>query len=191
MRKLVYYVAVTLDGHIAGPDGQFDFFPFEGDVRDMILTELPETLPVHARGPFGLAGVPNRRFDAVIMGRGTYEPALRLGIVSPYPHLDQYVVSRTLTGGEPGPAFVAEDPVGLVQDLKNRDGLDIWLAGGGKLAAALRDEIDELVLKRSPIFTGSGIPLFDGPFTPTVLRPVASQDFEVGVNITTYVRAGR
>ncbi|MCC5480844.1 dihydrofolate reductase family protein [Streptomyces barringtoniae] len=188
MRKLTYYVAASLDGYIAGPDGSYDFFPFEGEVREAILAEYPETMPVHLRGPFGLTDTPHRHFDTVIMGRGTYEPALKAGITSPYAHLKQYVVSRTLASTDPEVEIVADAPAELVRDLKKQEGMDIWLAGGGKLAAALRDEIDQLIIKHNPVVIGTGIPLFDGPFTPTGFLPAARRDFGSGLSIVTYTR---
>ncbi|MEU6366724.1 dihydrofolate reductase family protein [Streptomyces sp. NPDC046931] len=188
MRKLTYYVAASLDGYIAGPDGDYDFFPFEGEVQEAILAEYPETMPVHVRGPLGLTDTPHRHFDTVIMGRGTYEPGLKAGITSPYAHLAQYVVSRTLTSADPEVEIVADEPAALVRDLKKQDGMDIWLAGGGKLAAALRDEIDELIIKHNPVVLGAGIPLFDGRFAPTGFLPTSRRGFDSGVNIVTYTR---
>ncbi|MFI1567173.1 dihydrofolate reductase family protein [Streptomyces sp. NPDC020490] len=188
MRTLTYYVAATLDGYIAGPDGSYDFLPFEGEVREAVLAEYPETMPVHVRGPFGLTDTPHRHFDTVIMGRGTYEPALKAGITSPYAHLEQYVVSRTLTSADPSVRIVPHDPAALVRDLKKRDGKGIWLAGGGKLAAALRDEMDELIVKRSPVVIGTGIPLFDGPFAPGFVPTACRRFDDSGVSIVTYRR---
>ncbi|WP_455353343.1 dihydrofolate reductase family protein [Streptomyces sp. SYSU K217416] len=76
------------------------------------------------------------------------------------------------------------DPVALVRELKKQDGMGIWLCGGGKLAAALRDEIDELIIKRHPTVIGSGVPLFDGPFTLTNFTPAATRTFDSGLTIT-------
>lgn len=187
MRTLTYYVAATLDGYIAGPDGEFDFFPFEGELMETVLADYPETLPVHARAALGVADTPNRRFDTVVMGRATYEPAMKAGITSPYPHLTQYVVSSSLRVDDTD-VQVATDPVGLVRGLRVSDGLGIWLAGGGKLAAALRDEIDEIVIKRNPIVLGSGVSLFEGAFTRTTFQSAWSRDLDGGVRIEGYTR---
>lgn len=73
MRTLSYLVATTLDGHIARPSGEVDFFPLERDYLDSLVTEYPETLPSHARGDLGIADAPNKRFDTVLMGRATYQ----------------------------------------------------------------------------------------------------------------------
>ncbi|MEO3812010.1 dihydrofolate reductase family protein [Sphaerisporangium sp. B11E5] len=188
MRKLVYYVSVTLDGYIAGPGGSFDFFPFADDLAAVIVAENPETIPVHGRGPLGIANASNKRFDTVLMGRHTYEVGLPAGITSPYPHLTQYVVSRTLTATDPAVEVVTDASATFVRDLKSQEGLDIWLCGGGKLAATLRDQIDEIIIKRHPIVTGSGIPLFDGPFAPACYAPASARDLPSGVTITTYTR---
>ena len=101
MRKLVYYVGVSLDGRIAGPGGEFDFFP-QGDEQQAaaystwVNALYPETVPTAYRAAVGVADAPNRRFDTVVMGLGTYRPAFDNGITSPYAHLRQYVVSSTL-----------------------------------------------------------------------------------------------
>ncbi|WP_405016017.1 dihydrofolate reductase family protein [Kitasatospora sp. NBC_00070] len=186
MRQLTYYVGSTLDGFIAGPDGQFDFFPFEGDLAAALVAEFPETIPAHGRGPLGLDGVANRRFDTVLMGRASYEPGLAAGVTSPYPHLRQYVFSRSLAQLDPAVQIVAGDPVAFVRDLKRQDGAGIWLCGGADLAGQLLGEIDELIVKRYPVVIGSGVPLFRAPFLPTRLTLTDSRVFNTGATITTY-----
>ncbi|MDP9846111.1 hypothetical protein [Streptosporangium lutulentum] len=76
--------------------------------------------------------------------------------------------------------------MGLVRDLKQRDGTGIRLCGGGKPAARLLGEIDEPVIKRNPIVLG--ITLFDGPFAPSPFTLTATRSFDGGVAITTYVK---
>lgn len=101
MRKLVYLINATIDGYIAGPAGQSDFFLLEGDHQEKLSTEFPETVPRPLRPQLGLNGAPNRRFDTVIMGRSSYQPAMAAGVTSPFPHLRQYVISRTLADADP------------------------------------------------------------------------------------------
>ncbi len=188
MRSLTYLVATTLDGFIAGPDGQFDFFPFGADLARALLAEVPETMPTHVRGPLGVADQPNRRFDTVVMGRSTYEPGLAAGVASPYAHLRQVVFSTSLVDPHPDLEVVSGDATAVVRGLKQEDGLGIWLCGGGRLAAQLLPEIDELVLKRNPLVIGSGVPLFDGAFDPTGFEPVSTRTFDGGVVMETYRR---
>ena len=193
MRTLTYYVNASLDGFIAGPGGEVDVFPFTDDLRDHITARYPETLPTHLRGPLGVPDAPNRRFDAVVMGRRTYEPALALGITSPYAHLDQYVVSATLPADQPadqpGPTLVPDDPVALVRRLKAQDGLGVWLAGGGRLAGAVLDEVDVLVVKRSPVVLGAGVPMVaGGAHAARAFRPVEVVELPSGTTVTTYER---
>ncbi|GAB7188542.1 dihydrofolate reductase family protein [Kitasatospora sp. Ki12] len=191
MRQLTYYVGTTLDGFIAGPDGQFDFFPFEGDLAAALVAEYPETFPAHGRGPLGLDGVANKRFDTVLMGRGTYGHGLAAGVTSPYPHLAQYVFSRTLAPLDPAVEIVSGDPVAFVRGLKRQDGAGIWLCGGADLAGQLLGEIDELVVKRYPVVAGSGIPLFRAPFLPTGFTLTDSRVFTSGATVTTYTKESR
>ena len=196
MRKLVYYVGVSLDGRIAGPGGEFDFFP-QGDERQAaayatwVSTLYPETVPTAHRAAAGVDGAPNRRFDTVVMGLGTYRPALDLGITSPYAHLRQYVVSSTLEPDtDPAVTVVPKDPLALVRDLKGEADaeLDVWLCGGGRLAGTLLPEIDELLIKTYPVVAGTGVPVVEGAFDPAVFDVAERTAFPNGVTLTRLAR---
>ncbi len=190
MRSVTYYVAASADGYIAGPDGQFDFFGFDGDLAAWIMEEYPETLPVHVREALGIVDRDNRRFNTVVMGRRTYQPALDAGIASPYPHLRQVVFSTSLPASSTSVEVTATDPLARVRELKDSgSGAGIWLAGGGRLAGALSTEIDELVIKRNPIVLGAGVPLVDGSFAPQLFDRTSSQTFDTGVVVEVYRRA--
>lgn len=185
MRELVYYAAVTLDGFIAGPDGEFDAFLVEGDHMDGINARFADTLPTVAAEALG---IPQRNdvFDTVLMGRNTYEVG---GLASPYRHLRQIVFSRTRTAAAENLEVTAEDPADVVRRLKREEGGAIWLCGGGALAATLADEIDRLILKRQPLLFGPGIPLFgDRPYRPERFEAVETTPYESGVVVTEYVR---
>jgi dihydrofolate reductase len=186
MRKLTYYVACTVDGFIAREDGSFDFFLPDGEHFAYLLSEFPETVPSHLRDKLGVRGA-NRNFDTVLMGRRTYEVGSVHGITSPYPQMRQVVISRSLTA-RPDPAvdLVREDAVGAVRRLKEEDGLDIWLCGGADLAAALYEEIDELMLKVNPISLGAGLPLFGREVGPTRLDLIDTKAFNNGFVMNRY-----
>jgi dihydrofolate reductase len=181
MAKLVYFVAVSADGFIASPDGAFDFFPVEGEHITAQAEALPETLPRHVRGALG-ASDHAARFGCVVMGRSTYEPALKAGLEHPYTPLPTVVFSRSLPARTEGSLRITgEDPMQVVRALKGSATRDIWLCGGAKLASQLVPLVDELLLKVNPVLVQRGIPLWDGPFAPRALRLRSTRTFATGV----------
>lgn len=190
MRHLTYYVGTSLDGYIAGPDGELDFFPVTPDLIEHVQTTYPEVLPTPARQELGIDGLPNRRFDTVIMGWGTYQPALDVGITDPYAHLRTVVASRRVIAGTDPNVTVVQDPVAAVRALKTEPSdLAIWLAGGGHLASAVADEIDELIVKVYPVLAGGGIPVLSQRFHPQAFRPTGSVTLPSGCVVRAYERA--
>ncbi|MFC9892967.1 dihydrofolate reductase family protein [Nocardia sp. NPDC127579] len=192
MRKLIYFVGMSLDGYIAGPND--DIAPFQGgdDFWAWLASAYPETLPAHVWPHFGIEpGTAPAHFDTLVMGRGTYDPALAVGIASPYPHMrTQYIVSSSLDSIDaPGVELVGGDPVGLVRRLKKEEGKDIWLAGGGTFAGQLIDEIDGLVIKTYPCVVGEGTRAFTGVFNPTQFALDRRQEFENGTQVSWFHRA--
>ncbi|MER5934262.1 dihydrofolate reductase family protein [Streptomyces sp. NPDC002054] len=191
MRKLTYFVATSVDGFIGGPDGNADFFNqwLDPEYRDWMAAEYPETLPTHVQEFFGIKDLEARRFDAVIQGRGTYEEGLKLGITSPYAHLEQYVVSRSLaTSPDPAVELIAGDVVARVRELKAQDGLGIWLCGGADLAGQLVEEIDEFVVKTYPVVAGSGVPMTRAGFGVREVELLGVKGFGGGQVVSTYAR---
>lgn len=185
MRELVYYVAVSLDGYIAGPQGEFDGFLVEGDHMDVINDRFADTIPTHIASMLGIRQE-RTEFDTVLMGWNTYAIG---GTPSPYRHLRQIVFSRTHAAEGENLEVTAEDPRALVQRLKQEEGGAIWLCGGGALAATLAEEIDRLVLKRQPLLFGDGIPLFGTrPYQPQRFDAVETTAFESGVVMSEFVR---
>ncbi|MFW6723982.1 dihydrofolate reductase family protein [Streptomyces sp. MAR4 CNY-716] len=195
MRKLVYYIASTVDGFIAGPDGSDPtgpggFWPVPADYLEHLVAHYPETLPVMAREALGVTAE-GSHFDTVLEGRKSYEIGLAAGVPDAYPHLRHLVFSTTL-GESPAEAVevVAGDPVARVAELKQEDGKDIWLIGGGALAASLYGEIDRLIIKLGPLTTGTGIPLFgrEAAFDPRVWKLAGHEVMESGAVFLTYDR---
>ncbi|WFB05848.1 dihydrofolate reductase family protein [Streptomyces sp. LX-29] len=196
MRKLVYYIATTLDGFIAGPDGADPtgpngFWPISEDYIQHLVAEYPETLPAPARAALNVTAE-GTRFDTVLEGRRTYEIGLKAGMTDAYPHLRHLVFSRTLTESpDPAVELVAGDPVAKVRELKQQEGKDIWLIGGGELASALYTEIDQLILKVGALTIGSGIPLFShkAAFDPCRWELTDHTVLKSGAAFLTYARA--
>jgi dihydrofolate reductase len=188
MRNLVYYVAVSLDGYIADPAGGFDAFLVDGDHSEVVFGEYADALPRHVHDARGTRA-PGTRFDTVIMGWNTLLPALEVGIRSPYPHLRQIVASRRAREVDAAIELTG-DPQATVRRLKEQEGSDIWLCGGGALAGSLLPEIDRLVLKRHPLAFGGGIPLFgDADYAPRAFAPAGTRTFASGVAVEEYVAA--
>jgi dihydrofolate reductase len=192
MRKLTYYVGMSLDGYLAAPDGTADFYPVTPDVVEFISTEYPDTLPTHVRAQLGI-DAPNRHFAVAIQGRRTYEPALEVGVTSPFTHLRQYVVTRSITESpDPAVELVHGDPLAKVRELKAEAGGepagDIYLIGGSELAGQLLPEIDELVIKVYPVVAGAGIPLFRAEFSPVAFELTGTRTLEHGTVVLNYRR---
>ena len=171
IRKVRYLVAASLDGRIALSDGSFDFFEMAGDEH---VPDFLESL---------------KEFDTVLMGRKTYEVALKVGVKDPYPSLASYVFSRSLAMDiNDRVKIVHDDPAIIVRELKQQAGKDIYLCGGAQLAATLLSAnlIDEVVVKLNPLLIGVGIPLFDSLAAPALLELTSSKAYGNGVVLLTY-----
>lgn len=145
MRKVLFGVANSLDNYIARPDGGVDWLDWDDEVS-AIIAEFWKTI------------------DTVVMGRKTYEIALRSG-TSAYPGVRNIIFSRTLTQApDPNVEIVSADADGFIRDLRNQEGKDICVMGGGDLARSLfaSELIDEVHLNIHPVLLGSGVPLFHG-----------------------------
>jgi len=164
MRKVKYYVACSVDGFIAHEDGTWDGFLMDGEPVTDYLASF-------------------KRFDAVLMGRHTYEVGVRAGTTNPYPTMESYVFSRTMQERPDERVTLVSDNAGaVVRQLKQEDGQDIYLCGGASLATALLEEglIDEIILKVNPFLMGAGIPLFAGVIRQTALALIKSTVYENG-----------
>ena len=145
VRKVTFGGANSLDNYLARPDHAVDWLLW-GKEAAAVMTDYWKTI------------------DTVLMGRKTYEVALRAGHRGgAYPGLKTYVFSRTLSeGSHEGVTVVRQDAAEFVRDLKGQDGKDICLMGGGELARPLFEAglIDEIGFNIHPVLLGSGIPLF-------------------------------
>jgi len=144
MRKVTFGGANSLDNFIARKDNLVDWLLWNNEVQQ-ILKDYWKTI------------------DTVVMGRGTYEVSDRMGGGGGQPGVKTYVFSRTIKKRSSKKlTFVAEDAVPFIRRLKEEDGKDICVLGGGVLAKSLLegDLIDEIGFNIHPVLLGSGIPLF-------------------------------
>jgi dihydrofolate reductase len=193
LRKLTYFIAASIDGFIGEPGGDAELFTrfVDQEFLEFLKSEYPETLPTQARQALGIDDLKSQRFDTVIQGRASYDLALAVGVTSPYAHLRQYVASTTLQASpDPAVELVADDVVGKVRELKQEEGLDIYLCGGSRLAGALLDEVDELVIKTYPVVLGSGMPMFASELRLTDFSLESVRSFGNGTLVRRYTRAG-
>lgn len=193
MRELTYVIGVTLDGFIAGPADEVDFFEVSEDFAAWLATEWADTLPTHVREALGAADAPLTKFDSVVMGRRTYEPALEADIVDPYRHLNTVVCSSTIKAPAGSSVRITADAPGDVVSQLKRSGdsdLDILLAGGGQLAGQLAGQIDRLVVKKYPVVAGRGVPMFDRAFEPLGFSLQSTRAFTNGCTVLEFVRGG-
>ncbi|MFE2033179.1 dihydrofolate reductase family protein [Streptomyces scopuliridis] len=192
MRKLTYYIAVSIDGFIGDPSGDATaFLSFvDEEFFAFLKAEYPETMPTHGRRPLGIDDLENRRFDTIIQGRASYALALEAGVASPYAHLRQYVVSRSIKESpDPAVEIVSGDVAAKVRELKAEEGgLGIYLCGGADLAGQLTDEIDELIIKTYPLVLGSGMPMFAADFALSEFTLESVRTFGNGVLVRKYDR---
>ena len=188
MRELIYYVACSVDGFIAHTDGSHDGFCQDSEYFADIFVSFPETVPSHLRDVMNIHAE-NKWFDVVLMGRKTYEVGLKDGVTNPYPHMKQYLFSRSIKKSlDENIELVCDNAVELVTRLKRESGKAIWLCGGADLATTLFTNhlIDQLILKVNPFLMGSGIPLFSGVIQQTALELTNRKIYENGVLLLYY-----
>ena len=174
MPEVVYYVAASLDGYIATPEGGVEWLaPFEGTGEDYGYAKFYASV------------------DAVLLGRRTYEKSLSFG-EWPYPGKLCWVFSRgRLEPSAAGVKATAREPAEVVAQIAALGLRRAWLVGGGLLAAAFRSQglITEHVVSIAPVILGAGIRLFASGGALESLKLAESRSYPNGLVQLRYVRA--
>jgi dihydrofolate reductase len=170
MRRVRYNVAASLDGYIAGPQGEFDW--------------IPEDPTVDFAAIFA-------KVDTVLVGRRSYELTKTMGGGPPWkPGTRIYVFSRTLKAEEyPGVTIVADDAGGVVAGLRREPGDgDIWLFGGGELFRSLlaANQVDQVEVTVVPVLVGGGTPLLPPGAPRTTLALDRTHTYPSGMVTLSY-----
>lgn len=145
MRKVVLYIAASLDGFIAEPEESLNWLTSVEGQGDNGYEEFYETV------------------DTILMGGRTYRWVMEHGEF-PYGGKECYVFSRQAQADTEFVRFYRGGCTELVRELRSREGRDIWLEGGGELVRQFLNEnlVDEIILTIAPVILGKGIPLFSG-----------------------------
>lgn len=166
-RKVILGLAVSLDGFIEGPNGEYDWCFTDQD--------------------YGMAEF-YKRIDSLFMGRKTYELLQSMGSETGIPPMKQYVFSNTLQSVDASSTIVSGDIEAKIRAIKEEEGKDIWMFGGASLTKALMRAglIDEMFLAVHPILLGKGKPLFQDVRERTSLKLLREQVYDSGLVILTY-----
>lgn len=158
MRRVRYAVAMSLDGYIAGPNGESDWI-----VMDPAID----------------FGALMASFDTVLMGRKTYE-ASRGHTGGGMPGVEAVVFSRTLRAEDCPGVTISPDPLGTIAELKSREGKDLWLFGGGVLFGSLLELglVDRIEVAVVPVLLGGGTPLLPSAQRRIPLQLVGQRVYE-------------
>ena len=170
MRKIIMGLAVSLDGFIEGPNGEFDWCFSDQD--------------------YGMSEF-FKRIDTLFIGRKSYEVAQAMGdtATAGFPKMNEYVFSTTLDKVKDGAFLISGNIKKEVEKIKKKKGKDIWLFGGASLISSLMKEelVDELWLSVHPIILGAGKPLFSDIRERIHLHLIESKTYSTGLVSLKYI----
>jgi dihydrofolate reductase len=163
MKKIILGLAVSLDGYIEGPNGEYDWCFTDQD--------------------YGLSDF-FKRVDTIFMGRKSYEVAQSTEGQNPWEGMTTYVFSNTLREVKgKNVRLLSGDTEEEVRKVRSQSGRDIWLFGGAELTTFFinRGLVDELWLSVHPILLGAGKPLFQNIHERKNLKLAAHKVYDTGL----------
>ena len=168
MRKIISYIAVSLNGKIAQKDGSVDWL---------------ESIPNPDKSDYGYGDF-YASIDTTIQGYSTYNEVMGWGIDFPYADKKNYVFTRKKNlSNTQDVDFISDDHIGFIKQLKSQPGSGIWLVGGGQLNTLFLNNkmLDEIILFVMPIVLSDGIDLFGAIPKETGLELLESKTYNNGV----------
>jgi dihydrofolate reductase len=165
-RKVILYIAMSLDGYIAKQDDDISFLSaVEQKGQDYGYAEFVKTI------------------DTVIWGRKTYDKVLSFGIPYPYPDKKIIVLTRSPKPDKRNVTFYSGDLKELIDNLNKQNGRNIYIDGGAEIVNELLklNLIDEMIISVIPVLLGSGITLFQQNRSENVLALINSTQYEKGL----------
>lgn len=165
-RKLILYIATSLDGYISKPNDDLGFLSIVAqEGQDYGYADFLKTV------------------DVVIVGRKTYDKVISMGFEFPYKDKVVYIITRTPQPNNGSLNFYTGDLKLLVDKLKTENGGNILCDGGAEIVNALLKDnlIDEFIISIIPILVGNGIKLFKDGRPEQELELVSVKSFNKGL----------
>ncbi|GAB6109107.1 dihydrofolate reductase family protein [Fusibacter bizertensis] len=174
-KKVILYIAMSLDGYIAKPDN---------DISWLSIVEQPNE-------DYGYQSFVDS-VDMVLMGRKTYEKVLTFGVEFPHKDRKCYIISKSRQGEDGNVEFYGGELSDLITSIKEHGDStkNIFVDGGATLANSLikQNLIDEFIISIIPILLGDGIKLFQNTLNEQPLKLIKSESFASGLVQLTYIR---
>ncbi|HSP45939.1 MAG TPA: dihydrofolate reductase family protein [Chthoniobacterales bacterium] len=165
-RRVRYSVAMSLDGFIAGPNGDYDWIIMDPAFDFEALF---------------------KQFDTLLMGRRTFEP-MQKDRGDTMAGMQTIVFSRTLRQSDYPKVVVTSKLAETISALKKKRGKDIWLFGGGELFRSVLDAglVDTVEVAVVPVLLSQGVPLLPAGTRSPVLKLTETKALPTGIVLLSY-----
>ncbi|MEI6821896.1 MAG: dihydrofolate reductase family protein [Bacteroidota bacterium] len=166
MRKVILYIAMSLDGYIAKNNNDMSFLSIvQKDGEDYGYNDFIKEI------------------DTVIMGRKTYDWVMTQVKEFPHVDIDSYIFTRTPAPSKGKISFYTGNLKELILELKQNEGKNIFIDGGAEIVNLLMQDnlIDEYIISIIPILLGDGLRLFKGSIMEQNLELIRSKQYKTGL----------